>query len=220
EGAIPPYKSEMREYIDYQRNQIQRSNILVEMGERSDTNKLKEKNPDVVILATGSRSASRDFPGIGRQNVFTASDILHHPEQCKERVVIIGGGLIGCETAEFLAQHEKKVTIIEMLKRIGSDMGPDTRWVVRKRLTNAGVVLEINTKAVRIEEDGVVAAKDDSRCVFPADTVIIAWGMESNNDLEEPVKKSFPEVCSIGDCTSPQSVLEAVEQGYFAALRV
>ena len=220
EAAIPPYKSELMRYVNYLRNRIERINIHVELGKRADIKKLNESNPDVVILATGSRPVIPDLIGINREKVFTASDILRHPEKCRQKVVVVGGGFIGCETAEFLAQRGKTVTIVEMLKRIANDIGSETRWVVLKRLGEAGAAIEADSTVVEISEEGVVAIKDGSKRLFPADTVIIAVGRRPDNELEKQVRRAFPQSYSIGDCVSVRRILEAVEQGYSSALKV
>jgi pyruvate/2-oxoglutarate dehydrogenase complex dihydrolipoamide dehydrogenase (E3) component len=159
-----------------------------------------------------------NIPGIELSNTFSAIEILHNPDKCGAEAVIIGGGLIGLETALFLSERGKKVTVIEMLKAVGVDMGSQTRREIRERLGKAGIVLETNTQVVSIEENGVNAVREEQMLEYPADTIVFATGLVPNNLLTEQMPEGLWEYYCIGDCVSPQKILEAVRDGYQLAL--
>jgi len=137
-----------------------------------------------------------------------------------QKVVVIGGGMVGCETAEFLASKGKKVTIIEMLDRIGIDIGPTTRWVILRRLRDAGVAMETKLKAEEITDEGVIASRDGATIFLPADTVVLAVGMKPNKELAQALKEKVENLYVIGDCHEPRRIKEAIEEGFVTGLRV
>lgn len=220
EAAITPNKSELLNYLSFLRNSLTRSNAKVTLCEKATIKKIKKRAPEVIILATGTRMSMPDIPGIERENVFSAIDVLRTPDRCGQEVVVIGGGLIGLETALFLAERGRRVIVIEMLKRVGADMGYQTHWETLQRLSEAGVRLEVNTKALAIVERGVVAMKNNCETMYPTDTTVIATGLVSNSELEGQIPRDLFECYSVGDCVSPRKILEAVKDGYCAALNI
>ena len=169
--------------------------------------------PDSVIVSTGAVHIVLDIPGIEGDNVATAVDVLVGDKEVGRDVVIIGGGLIGCEAAEFLAEKGKQVTILEMLPRFGQDIGPSSRWVVRRRLGKAGVKLETGAKVVEITERGARVARDDSSEFFEADTVVVAAGMRPRNELAQALEGKVPHLYAIGDCAKIGKIRQAIEDG-------
>jgi len=216
-AAIPPGKGEITELIRYLSVQLGKCNVKVKLGQEVTAEVVEEANPDVVIVATGGTSIIPDIPGVNGDNVVTAVDVLLG-EEVGDRVVIIGGGLIGCETAEFLAQKGKKVTILEMLERIAHDMLRPQRWVTVQNLRNAGVRLETLTRAEEITAQGARAARNGGSDFFEADTVVIAAGVASEKQLvEELEKKKMGPVHVIGDCARPRRIADAIEEGFLTA---
>ncbi|GAH87143.1 unnamed protein product, partial [marine sediment metagenome] len=110
------------------------------------TVEIEEGKPHAVIVATGAVPIIPDIPGIDGKNVATAIDVLTWNKETGQSVVIIGGGLIGCETAEFLSQKGKQVTIVEMLPSVGADIGGFNRWVILDRLKAAGISMEVKAE--------------------------------------------------------------------------
>ena len=175
------------------------------------------EKPDAVILATGAEPIIPNIPGIRGSNVSTALDILAGKKNTGSKVVIIGGGLIGCEMAEFLVAKGKQVAIVEMLERIGQDIGPSYRWLILSRLRKAGVRMEVKAKAEEINEKGVVFSRDGTKQVIEGDSVVVAVGMRSNKTLAEKLQSKVSNLHVIGDAASPRRILEAVEEGFKVA---
>lgn len=216
EASIPPGKAAIGGYLDFLRRSIAASAVKVTLNRRVTVKTLEEFNPEVVILATGAYPNKPHIAGIGLPHVLPAVDILHSPDKCKETVVIIGGGLIGLETALFLSTLGKKITLLEMLELVGADMGRETRWEVLQRLEKAGVKLETATKAVEFTEGAVIALKGNEWVSYAAETVVIATGLVPNNLLKHEMPEGKWECHSVGDCVYPQKILEAVRDGYCA----
>ena len=107
----------------------------------------------------------------------------------------------------------KKVTVVEMMKKLGEDIGASTRWVILQDLSRMGVKTLTQAVAQEINEEGVIIERKGSRMNIPGDTVILATGAKSVNDLYEKAKDRVPQVFLIGDAKKPRKALEAVAEG-------
>jgi len=179
-----------------------------------------KENPDVLILAVGATPLIPDIPGVGQDNVVTAVDVLTRRRDVGETAVVVGGGMVGCEAAEFLADLGKKVTIVEMLPKIGSDYGATYRHVVLRRLRKTGIKMETNVMAEEITDRGVKAKRDGAAEFFPGDTVVLAVGFKSSKGLGEKLSGMVPAPYSIGDCVEPRRIKEAIEEGFVLAREI
>ena len=119
----PPHKEEIQPFLNYLISQVGKLGIRVELGKEADVTSIKLVHPDVIVLAAGGVPiAAREIPGIVGHNVVFAEDALSDAI-VGQKVVIIGGGLVGCETAEYLVNKGKTVTIIEILDEIATGVG-------------------------------------------------------------------------------------------------
>jgi NADPH-dependent 2,4-dienoyl-CoA reductase/sulfur reductase-like enzyme len=135
-------------------------------------------------------------------------------------VAIIGGGLVGCETALFLAKKGKKVTVLEMLDGIGLDIGSHNRWLVLDTMKAAGITSISHAKVVEVTGKGAWAEKEGKRTFYRAETVVIAAGMLPSDDLSGKLKGLVTEVYMVGDCVSARRVREAISEGFRAGLKM
>jgi 2,4-dienoyl-CoA reductase (NADPH2) len=221
DAALPPHKGEWKTLIEYLSTQLRKLGVFVRLGEEATLTKILETGPDAVIVATGAVQALPSIPGIDGENVVSAIKALRDEKETGEDVVIVGGGSIGCETAEHLVQHGKKVMILEMLPLIGSDIGAWNRWLMIERLVNAGVRMETRVRVEEITRKGVWVARNDRlHEFFEGDTVVIAAGMVSVNTLAGELEGKVPELHLIGDALKPRRVKEAVEEGFLTGLKV
>ena len=215
-AVLPPHKEELGNLTNYLAGQMKKLGVKVRLGEEVTVKTVEELKPDAVIVASGAVPIVPDIPGMGGKNVAIAIDVLTGRRKVGERVVIVGGGLVGCETAELLAEKGKKVVILEMLNRIGADIGRTTRWVTMGRLRNLGVRMERNAKVEEITDKGVRVSRDGSSEFFEADSVVLAVGMESNRQLAQELEGKVAALYVIGDSAQPGKITEASE----SALRV
>ena len=216
----PPGKWEIGYLSGYLENQLKELKVDVVLNKEADVDSIIDARPDAVVLATGSKPCIPQIPGIDRPGVITAQELLSGEKKAGGKVVVIGGGMIGCEIAGMLAAEGSKVTVLEMLPKIGMDIGPTERFIMLSSLREKGVDLRVAAEAKGISGAGVQAVCDGTAASFEADTVIIAAGMQPCDDLSAVLAGRLPEVYPIGDCVEAKRIGEALKDAYRVALRL
>jgi 2-enoate reductase len=174
--------------------------------------------PDVVLLATGAKPIIPSIPGVTSDKVITAIDLLAGKYQAGKRTVIVGGGLVGCETALHIAEQGTAVTVIEMLDSLMGDEFYATRMPIVRKLSEARVKIHTETKVLEIVEEGVIVdSKSLGRSTISADTVVLAAGLKSNVALQNALNNKISDVRVIGDCVEPRRVMNAIWEGFRTA---
>jgi NADPH-dependent 2,4-dienoyl-CoA reductase/sulfur reductase-like enzyme len=219
-AGVPPNKWETGYLIGYLSGQLKELKVNVVLNKEADAVSVIAEGAGAVILATGSKPCMPCIPGTDRDGVMDSLEFLSGEKKAGERVVVIGGGMIGCEIAGMLAAEGKKVTILEMLPKTGMDIGPTERFIMLSSLREKGVSLQVNTQATGISAAGVDASCDGVPMLFEADTVIIAAGMQPDNGLAADLAGKLPAVYSIGDCAGPKRIGEAIKAAYLLALKL
>jgi 2,4-dienoyl-CoA reductase-like NADH-dependent reductase (Old Yellow Enzyme family)/thioredoxin reductase len=215
-AALAPGKTKLNFIREYYSHQLPKAGVKIEMNKEVDEYLVKEVNPQVLIIATGAEPFIPDIPGVSGRNVLFAWDVLGRKAQVSgDRIVVAGGGLVGCETALFLAEEGKKVTIIEMLDELAMDMEPVSRFeLLTELLPKAGIQSLTKRIIAQISEEGVVVLdRSQERTFVEAESVINALGSKSVERLEAKVKDIIPEVYVIGDCKEPRRIINATFEG-------
>ncbi|RJQ28662.1 MAG: FAD-dependent oxidoreductase [Peptococcaceae bacterium] len=216
-AAMPPFKKEIANLTSYLSHQMEKLGVKVVLNKKVTPDSIQAKKADEVIIATGAVPLVPDIPGVNGENVVTAVDVLNGKSKTGEKVVVVGGGMIGCETAELLADAGKKVTIIEMLNKIAIDVGPTTRWVTVKRVKEKAAVIT-SAEVVGINKSGVTIKKDGETNNIEADSIVLAAGMKPDRELIEALA-GLP-VQTAGDCAKAAKILEAVHGGFAAGCEI
>ncbi len=219
-ASIPMYKQGISALIKFLVSQITKFGVEVHTGREATAEIVSEMKPDSVVVAAGNIPIIPDIPGIQRTNVFLAIDVLAGKKAVGEIVVMIGGGQIGCETADFLATMGKKVTIVEILNDVAIDMGPLARIPLLKRLRERGVNVYTNTTVEEITERGVLAKVDAKIISLDAESIVLATGSKSNGELVKQLAKEIGELYVIGDCVEPRKVYDAIHEGFQVGLKI
>jgi len=199
---------------DYYKAVLDELGADVRMNAEATEEVIKAEKPDVVIYAAGAKPACPDFPGIDQEHVVDAWEVMRGKTVKGEKVAVIGGGGTGCDVAIHLAHQGKDVTQLEMLPRIGHNIGPGSRWVVLQTLKNLGVKFVTNFKVVRIEKDKVVGDVNGKEESVPADIVVKAVGSAPSRELYDKLKGADVQVIGIGDALEPRKIVNAVHDGY------
>ncbi len=206
-AGIPPKKYEIAGDVEWLIKQLDLAKVEIRLNTPATKGNIQGENPDVIILATGSAPTKPPIEGIEQPNVLFASEVLEDPAQVGQRVVVIGGGDTGMETAEFLAEMGKQVTVVEAMAEVARTLGPARKQFLMERINQHNVDVRVKTKVKRITAQGVELA-DEKRTVLPADHVVIATGVKSVNLLEEELK-SVAQVFVIGDAKEPRNAMNA-----------
>jgi len=213
-ASLAPHKEETNCLTDYLTYQMKKLKINIQLNKEAMVDSILKENADEVIIATGAKPITPKLPGINRKNVVLAVDVLKKAEDTGDNVVIIGGGMIGCETAEFLRSKGKEVSIIEMLPKIARDVGPSTKWSVTMRIKRWGIKQFTSSKVISITDEGVEIERKGKLEKIQGDTIVIAAGMEANDELFDTLKQKVPNIHKIGDCSQARRTLEAIHEGY------
>ena len=219
-ASIPPYKDEINALLKSLIARMQKAGVEVKLNTEVGVKTIEEERPDVVVLATGAVPIIPDIPGIHGDNVATAEEVLTGGKEVGKEVIIVGGGMVGCETAEFLAQQGKKVAVVEMLGRMANDVVATYRPFFLARLTQAGVRMETKAKVEEITDRGIRVSRDGTVELFAGDTVVLAVGFESNKGLAEELEGKVPSLQLIGDCNEPRKIKEAIEEGFCVGMGI
>jgi len=213
-GSASASKAEVKNLVSYLSHQMQKQGVRVELNRNADVESVRRHGADAVVLGLGASPLVPKMKGLEGDRVVSAVDVLSGKGETGKDVVVVGGGMVGCEAAEFLASRGKRVTVVEMLERIAQDMGPTTRWVALRHLRELGVELLVSTRVVAVTERGVVVEKNGETSTVGADSVVLAVGLTPNRELAESLANTVPELHVVGDCREVNKILEAVHEGW------
>lgn len=216
-----PGKEEFREMLDYFTRQMEICKVTVELNKAATKEDVDTFNPDVVILATGARPKILDLPGVDQPHVVTFKEVLTNSCRLKKDVVVIGGGLVGLETALYLAGKNHRVTVMEMLDEVAKDAGPLTGPSLVEKLKNRGVEILPRCEIAGIDSDSLSFCYDGLRQEREGPgSVVLACGSIPNDELSSKLSNSNIELYRVGDCVSPRRCLEAVHEASAVGRRV
>jgi 2,4-dienoyl-CoA reductase-like NADH-dependent reductase (Old Yellow Enzyme family)/thioredoxin reductase len=208
-ASVPPFKSEVAAITGYLIRQVEKSGVSVSLRTEATPEGIEKVKPEAVVLATGVRSVLPRIPGIEGPEVVTSSAVLAGEAKVRPRVVIIGGELVGCETADYLADSCQKVVVMRRGEVFAAKVNPIARESLLARLQSKGVILIPGVKYEEISEEGMVITRKGRRETIPADTVVVAAGVVPETGLFHALKSRGIESYAIGDCVSPGKIIDA-----------
>ena len=218
-AAVPPRKSEILRAVEYY-EKILPSLTNVKVLLNTPVTKEAMNGADAVIVAVGAHNANIPIPGADGKGVVSSWDILSGDVTAEGHCVVIGGGLVGAETAEYLANNGCKVTVIEMMDKIAKEESSTVLPTMMKDFADHGVAQLVNTKVSSIENDGkcvkAVNTQDNTETVIDCDMVVMAAGSVKNVlDIEGVTVPVY----YAGDCSGERTagIAEAIRGGYKAA---
>jgi 2,4-dienoyl-CoA reductase (NADPH2) len=249
-SANATHKPDFHYIFEYYSAMLPKSGVDLRLGTEVTPDLVASEKPDMVIVATGAAPFKPPIDEVDAPYVSQAWDVLRGDVQTGSEVVIVGGGSVGLETAVFLAMkgtispeqvyfltlHQaekpevlrelmvkgiKKVTVIEMLRRIGQDMGPSTRWVTLKEVEMRGINVITEAKMKEMTPGSIVYTDSKGNDVtLPADNVVLAMGSRPMNSLASALENSGVEVRTIGDAKKVGRIGNAIEDGFTLAREV
>jgi len=212
-GKIPPHRDELGKVVDYLVRQVKKLQITIKLGKKVNSSIIDDLKDDVIILATGAIPLIPKIKGIRQKHVVFAMDVLSGKVSIGKKAVIIGAGLVGLETADFLIERGKEVIILEMLDTIAKDTGNANRIYFEDKFSEKEVEIVLNAKAIEIDEEGVTyIQKGWIKKILKVDSIVIATGAIPNNSLYNSLKRKKM-VFAIGDCVKARNAMEAIFEG-------
>jgi 2,4-dienoyl-CoA reductase-like NADH-dependent reductase (Old Yellow Enzyme family)/thioredoxin reductase len=229
-ASVPPDRDEIKTLIPYYEKQLAQTGVNLILGKRITWDDVKAERPDALIMATGSVPVSPPIKVDDRTTVVQAVDVLAGREKLGGRVVVVGGGLVGCGVADYLANEGCKVTLVEMLDTIGGDEQPDDRNFLAQKIIEYDVNIYLNTEVQRfIPGEGLLVKTPEGEQLIDAGTVVLAAGFEPLRALidqqeiegdKAPIDWKEMDVYSVGDCNQPRKIFEAIHEGAEVGLKV
>ena len=216
-GATPRKAEVQQNIVNYYRSQFEKlSNLEIELNRNVGVHDVRTENPDALIIATGALPFSTlTISGSGSQKCVPAQEVIAGKQKVKGKIVIAGGGLVGIDTAHFLAEQGNEVTIVELLTDIATNENVVTRLKLLKLLDRLDVKIRCGFRIEGFCEEGVQASKDEKIITIEADYIVIALGTASNNPFPEDFLKTLNEYYIIGDAKLPRKIPDAISEGFF-----
>ncbi|MGM0454051.1 MAG: FAD-dependent oxidoreductase, partial [Thermodesulfobacteriota bacterium] len=248
-AGVPPHKGELLGLIPFYEAMVRKHNVCLHVNTPVDAAFIRAEAPDHIIVAEGAEPVCPPIDGIDDACVVSAWEVLKTDPFLGEDVAVIGGGAVGLETAllaaekgtispetlYFLFNHEaesverlrelmntgtSRVSVFEMLPRVGSDVGKSTKWVLMHELTRLGVTLHTQTRVTGIQDGVLTFEKDGTVSRQRFDHVINAAGARPVNDIAARIEPLGIAYSVIGDAVEPGRMNDAIHGGYLAATAI
>ena len=227
-AAAVSFKEEINRFREYQINEIERLKVKCKLGTELSSKDILGMKPDTVVLATGSVPIYPEIAGTKThaKKVFMATDVLFGNTKIEKRVAVFGGGMLGCETAAWLAERGHEVTLISALsvefglgKGLASDMGGLARmWMLLVKWPTYGIKVVALSQPIEITADGLVVINEKFQYrTILADSIVFSLGAKANDGLLSELQDRVSELHVIGDCRKPRRIVNAVREGAVCA---
>ncbi len=218
-AAYPPFKQGLTRAIRYHLHMCKKNGVDMRFNTEATPELIKELAPDVLIMATGAKPIIPNIPGIDGEGVVQANDVLLGNPVLKSSVLIIGGGEVGVETAEYATDYCSKVSIVEMLPALAEKMYLTVRNDLMDRLKKEEVDIHVNTKVLEFIPGGVIAECNGEKITLDGyDHVVLALGSKSYVPFD-PTGLA-PEVYTVGDAEKARDTKWAIYEAYRVAQKI
>ena len=215
-----PFKQDMYNFVKVLEGRLAKSGVDVRLNTELTAEQAAAENADVIITAIGAKPSVPPIPGIDNEKVVGLT-ALHQPEPALgQKVVILGGGLVGSECAIYLDGLGKDVTIVEMKDDWAADSYFMHKNAMKIYMRDSNIKIHVNTTAKAITDKGLVCQTPEGELVIPADNILLAAGMKADRKTAESFYNAAPRVFETGDCIKAGRVVEAVTTGYYRAIDI
>lgn len=212
-----PFKQDLYRFTQCLIRRVESSGVKVTLNQRVDRALAEKVRPDVLIIAAGAQLVIPTIPGIASDKVVSVAQAEANPDALGERVVILGGGLVGCETGIHLGMKGKQVTIVEMRDTLAADVNMFHGMALGQELNKYVTAVTGGTGRAVTDEGLVYTDREGQEHLLPADAVLCAVGMRACTDVMEKLWNVVDEQYVIGDCVKPAQVTQAISDAYYLA---
>ncbi|WP_195263919.1 MULTISPECIES: NAD(P)/FAD-dependent oxidoreductase [unclassified Clostridium] len=221
-AGAAPRKEEMKEAAIAMGEMAKRKGVEIRLSTPVTTEVIKEINPDEVIIAAGAEPIKLNVPGADLPHVTNSHDILAGKSKVNGDAVVIGGGLVGLEVAEYLSGNIDNITVVEMLNEVAKDLGQLRKICVIENLYHEGIKTITEAKCIEIKEKSIVIDKNGEIKEVPCDSVIVAIGARSRNfeEISDYCKENNIPYHVIGDAVRARRALNCIEEASEVARKI
>ncbi len=217
EAGAHSFKSEIAKLCAWYKRELEDLGIDIRLNSEPDVEALRSENADAIVLATGTDPSAPPIPGLDKALV--SLDAINYPDRIGEKVVVVGGGLVGCEIALDEVNHGKDVTVVEALDDIMAAGGAGAPYPNKQMITDLfedkKVKVLTGTKLLEVTDEGAVVEKQDgTKETLAADTVISALGFRPTPNIKAELEGLGASVHEVGDATGAGTILKAIWDAY------
>lgn len=221
-AAYPPGKGDITNLVRSYISKCNQYGVNICINTEATAEFIKEKSPDAVIIATGATPLVLPIPGINDSGLIHAVDLLDGKKSCGKKVLVVGGGMVGCEVAAFLGEQEHEVTVIELREEVGADVISEHRKFLMNDFENYNIHTVTGAKVAKFYDDGVdyLLADGTEHDLKGFDSVVLAMGSRNYDPLSEVVKEFVKETHVVGDAVKARRALDATKEAFEVALNI
>jgi pyruvate/2-oxoglutarate dehydrogenase complex dihydrolipoamide dehydrogenase (E3) component len=219
-ASTVPHKENLMRCVEWLTREVEREGVEVKLNTEVTEEAIRKEKPDAVIAASGAMPISRF--GYSGPDFFNAWEVLAGKDTGK-RVIVLGGGMVGMETAEFLFQKGCEVTVItsrDSVDKLAVDMEPFNQTLFLERLADSNISVIFSAEVLEVSSGQVLFRKDGKKQSLEAETILLAGGSQANNKPSRALEGEVPQLVSIGDCVEPRKAKDAIHEGFFAGLNI
>lgn len=221
-AAFPPGKGDITNMVRAYIHRCEKDGVRIVLGQEVTLELIRKENPDAVIVATGAKPLVLPIEGIDQPEILSGSAVLDGTCAPGKKVLVVGGGMVGCEIAALLGEQEHEIDVIELRGEIGADVIREHKIYLMKDFEQYRIGQITGAKVCRFYKDGVeYESADGTRQEARGyDSVVLAMGYRSFNPFAGQIEKLGKEVYLIGDASQARRALEATSEAYQAAIRL
>ncbi len=215
-AGAPRFKADVKDQVEYLIRQVKKNAIDLQLGKEATLESVQAFDPDFVVVASGADPVMIPIPGADKPNVSTAVPVLLKEKEVGQRIVVVGGGEVGCELSSELRLQGKDVTMVELLDDIlrTADHFVANDQNIRYLVEHSGTAILCSTKLTEILDDGVIVERDGAKEKIACDSVVFAAGFRADHSLYQAIKSAGIECVQVGDNVKPGKVIDAIHQAY------
>lgn len=221
-AGAAPRKEEMKQAAIHMGEMCKKAGIEIRLSTKVTPEVIKDINPDEVIISIGSSPMKLNIPGCDLPNVTNSHDILAGKVKVDGDIVVVGGGLVGLEVAEYLSGNVGKITVVEMLDEVGKDLGQLRKICVMENLYKEGITTITNAKCVEIKDSSVVIEKEGTLEEIPCDYVVVSIGSRAreNSEISKYCDENNIPYHIIGDALKARRALNSIKEAVDVARQI